>query len=98
MRRSIQAVAAITLLLAIVVGCTEAAMSGASVTLSNTECPVTGQPASRDVTTEWDGKTVGFCCSDCLPEWETLSDEQKAEKLASKPSDSGGAMHGHGHE
>ena len=98
MRKSIQAVTAITLLLAVVAGCTQPSAREANVVLTNTVCPITGQPASPDVTTEWDGKTVGFCCSDCLPEWETLSDEQKTDKLASKPSGSGSATHGQDHD
>lgn len=98
MRKTIQAVTAIALLLAIVAGCTESASSATSVTLANTQCPITGQAASPDVKTAWDGKTIGFCCSDCLPEWDKLRDEQKADKLATKPSSSGDAMHGHDHE
>lgn len=98
MRKSIQVVTATTLLLAVVAGCTKPSSNAADVTLANTQCPITGQPASSYATTEWDGRTIGFCCSDCLPEWESLSDEQKADKLASQPSGSGGAAHGHDHD
>ncbi|RCS47680.1 hypothetical protein DTL42_14270 [Bremerella cremea] len=37
--------------------------------------------------TEWNGTTVGFCCPDCLPKWDALSDEETTEKLASAGHD-----------
>ena len=51
----------------------------------NSKCPI--MPA-RDVspdtnlTREFKGKTVGFCCAGCPAEWDALSDEEKAAKLA----------------
>ena len=52
------------------------------VVLVNETCPLMGGDADPEVTTEWNGKTVGFCCAQCIPEWNELTDEQKAEKLA----------------
>ena len=31
---------------------------------------------------DWNGQTVGFCCPECIPEWNELSDDDKREKLA----------------
>lgn len=41
-----------------------------------------GGPIDEAVTVQWDGKTVAFCCADCIPAWNKLSDEEKAAKLA----------------
>lgn len=48
--------------------------------------------------TEFDGKTIGFCCPGCIEQWNALSDEQKAEKLSAAdkkdvPSDADQADH-----
>jgi len=58
-----------------------------SVTLANDVCPLMGGKAKESVTVEWNGKTVGFCCADCIPGWEELSDEEKATKLAEAQSE-----------
>ena len=50
--------------------------------LVNETCPLMGGDVDPEVTTEWNGETVGFCCAQCIPEWNELTDEQKAEKLA----------------
>lgn len=38
----------------------------------NSACPVTGEKISKDtkITTEYNGKTIGFCCSACKPAFE----------------------------
>ena len=41
-----------------------------------------GKVASDGGTVEWNGKLIGFCCPECKPTWEKLTDEQKTEKLA----------------
>jgi hypothetical protein len=59
------------------------------VTLVNAVCPMMGGKAKTTVTANWNGKTVGFCCPECIPEWEQLTGEEKASKLtaAEKPAD-----------
>jgi YHS domain-containing protein len=32
----------------------------------NKKCPITGEPVDPKVTYVYQGKTVGFCCSDCI--------------------------------
>ena len=48
----------------------------------NAKCPIMGGEAKGTVTTEWHGKTIGFCCPPCIPKWDALSEPQKAKKLA----------------
>ncbi|MBI1249408.1 hypothetical protein GC197_16405 [bacterium] len=81
-------------------GCAQSATEPAAdpvVMTVNHHCPIMGGEVTADGgKTEWNGKTIGFCCSDCAPKWEALSDEQKTEKLAA--ADEAGADHGdHSH-
>jgi hypothetical protein len=55
--------------------------TGTNVTLVNTVCPIMGGEAKSTVTTTWNGKTVGFCCPECIPEWDSLTAEEQSEKL-----------------
>ncbi len=32
----------------------------------NTKCPVTGEDVDAKITTVYEGKTIGFCCEDCV--------------------------------
>ena len=68
--------------------------------LANEVCPIMGGAAKPSVTATWQGKTIGFCCEECIPEWNSLTDEQKEAKLlaaaAEAKSDSAGdAEHEH---
>jgi hypothetical protein len=48
----------------------------------NAKCPMTGSPVDKSVTTRtFEGKTVGFCCGNCPPAWDKLSDAEKKAKL-----------------
>ena len=49
----------------------------------NKYCPIMGNAVTADGgTLAWNGKTIGFCCEGCKPEFEKLSDEDKTAKLA----------------
>lgn len=49
--------------------------------IANKICPMMGGKVDAEgETVQWDGKTVGFCCPDCLPEWNKLSDAEKQKK------------------
>lgn len=37
---------------------------------ANKECPVAGKPAKSSVTTQYEGKTVAFCCNGCKGKFE----------------------------
>ena len=70
-----------------------------TVTLANTVCPIMGEDVNKELTTTWNGKTIGFCCAECLPEWDKLSDDEKTDKLASAGKEAHGDHdHGDGHK
>lgn len=70
-----------------------------TVVLANTVCPIMGGDVNEELTTNWNGKTIGFCCKECLPEWDKLSDDEKSDKLASAGNESDGDHdHGDGHK
>lgn len=49
----------------------------------NVTCPIMGGKVTPDGgSTTWNDQLIGFCCDSCIPEWDELSDEQKAKKLA----------------
>lgn len=78
-------IAAIVLTVAGLCGCANNgnSESDANAAVINPNCPVrTGSSVSPGVTTEWDGKTVGFCCAGCRSAWEKKSDEEKRASLA----------------
>jgi hypothetical protein len=56
--------------------------SATQVAMVNATCPFTGEANDPAVTTQYKGKTVGFCCEGCVGKWNKLSDAEKAEKLA----------------
>lgn len=54
-----------------------------AVSTDNSNCPIMGHAVTAEGgSIEWNGKTIGFCCEGCKPEFEKLSDEDKTAKLA----------------
>lgn len=50
---------------------------------ANALCPMGREPVLESGgSTTWKGIEVGFCCARCLPMFEALSDEEKAQALA----------------
>ena len=56
----------------LLVGCTEQ---------TNTHCPIMGGKIDGKTSTDWNGKTVGFCCPPCVDEWAEMTDEERQEAL-----------------
>jgi hypothetical protein len=53
----------------------------------NDHCPMTGNkidPAKvpPELTRQYKGQTIGFCCAMCPPKWDKLTDADKDKKLA----------------
>ena len=48
----------------------------------NDECPMMGGAVEAGIEVDFKGKMVGFCCADCVPAWQGLSEEEKEAKLA----------------
>ena len=40
----------------------------------NATCPITGKPVQAGVTFVHQGKTIGFCCGDCLAKFKASPD------------------------
>ena len=90
---------------AVVCGCGESQPLLVSDTVAedaliNTICPIMGGEATEDVSVDWNGKKVGFCCPPCIEEWAELTEQEKVDKLASAKSKPHGdhdhAEHDHG--
>lgn len=49
----------------------------------NTVCPIAGKPLNpeKEITLNWEGKTIGFCCPNCEKKFEAMSTEEKTAKL-----------------
>jgi hypothetical protein len=70
----------------------------------NALCPIMGGKVDPDktpaeLTRQFQGQTVGFCCGGCPASWDRLTDEQKAAKLAklAPKADPAGAHAGQPH-
>ncbi|MCG8650502.1 MAG: hypothetical protein MI861_11765 [Pirellulales bacterium] len=51
------------------------------VSFANTQCPMMGGKPSAELTADYMGQTIGFCCDGCPQKWEGLSDDEKAERF-----------------
>jgi hypothetical protein len=61
-----------------------------TVSFANAKCPIMGGNPTGELTTDYQGMTIGFCCEGCPEKWAELSDEQQAEKFAKvRVSDTG---------
>lgn len=65
---------------------TPAAAPAAKVEYANFKCPIMGgaivaADVTKDLTREWKGLKVAFCCPACPGPWDKLTDAQKAAKL-----------------
>jgi hypothetical protein len=76
---------AAVLLIALAFGCSSepggSAEGGAA--FANANCPMMGDPVDPEgATVQFQGHTIGFCCDNCAPKFEQLSDTEKLAKLA----------------
>ena len=54
----------------------------AAAGIINETCPIMGDDVDPSLTVGYQGKKVGFCCDQCVSEWNDLSDAEKAARLA----------------
>ena len=54
----------------------------ANMAMANSKCPMKGAKVNPEMTAEWNGQKVGFCCAGCKSNWAKLSDADKQSKLA----------------
>lgn len=65
-------------------GCASSQKSETSAIPVNSVCPMMIEhpvPAEHATTVSYKGQTVGFCCADCVGEWERMSDTAKDKAL-----------------
>jgi len=59
--------------------------------LANTRCPIMGsvinaKTIAANLTRDYQGRKIGFCCGGCPTAWDKLNDEQKQAKLTATKS------------
>ncbi len=53
-----------------------------TITSVNQYCPVMLEdPVDPELTREWNGQKVGFCCEGCLKDWNAMTDAQKGDAV-----------------
>ena len=65
---------------------TQPSTSSQPAKFANVRCPIMGSPINPDkvpanLTREYKGQKVAFCCGGCPPAWDKLSDAEKDAKL-----------------
>ncbi len=53
----------------------------ANVTCPMMNSPIKPEKVTPELTRVYKGQKVAFCCAECLPEWDKLSDEKKDAAL-----------------
>ena len=81
MKKSSVCVAALVLSLAAAVGGCKKSNSASGPVAINANCPIMTQNAvsTKADTVEYNGVTIGFCCNECVDDWNGWTDEKKAE-------------------
>lgn len=70
-----------------------------TIQFANAKCPIMGGKPKAELTAQYKGKTIGFCCEGCPEKWAAFTEEEKAEKfdkVSHETADSG--MNHDGHE
>ncbi len=67
---------------------TSTSTTSKSAAMANTTCPVSSEALGKDAcTTTYDGKTIGFCCKNCMTKFNGMTDaEKKAKVTAATPT------------
>ncbi|CAG0979893.1 hypothetical protein PHYC_01708 [Phycisphaerales bacterium] len=55
--------------------------ASASPGVLNTKCPMAGETPNPNVTADYKGGKVAFCCKGCMTKWNGKSDAEKAALL-----------------
>ena len=63
----------------------------------NAKCPIMGGQVTEDGgRISWKDQTIGFCCPECIQEWEALPDDEKSTKLKSEEDATKNSIRGDG--
>jgi hypothetical protein len=72
-----------TATLALLAGCNSGAKKPDEIITVNDYCAVMNDdPVDPAHVTVYKGQKVGFCCSQCLPKWQAMTDAQRDAALA----------------
>ena len=88
--RTMITLAAACLACACITGChdsnkhAQATQPSAQVMASNEMCPISGKPVNPNVSSNYNGKVVHFCCGGCKGKFDAMSDADKAKMCAAK--------------
>lgn len=91
------------------VGCTQQPSTSPDSTASdasaetkatvNSNCPVMGSPVTDDGGRyDWNGKSVGFCCPECIDAFAEMSDDEKAAAIADADNSAADGANDHSHD
>lgn len=58
--------------------------TSASPSVMNTKCPFSSELVTEGITSDWNGKTVGFCCNGCKGKWDKLDDAKRTSMIQGK--------------
>lgn len=47
----------------------------------NQTCPILHASVDPDITVNYKGRLVGFCCSECIDDWARMGDDLKDRRL-----------------
>ena len=52
--------------------------SPAAMGMLNGTCPMSDEPVDPNVSVDYHGHKIGFCCEGCVGPWKKMSDQEKA--------------------
>lgn len=61
----------------------EKTASATSAGMINTKCPISGEDLDgKGPTVDYHGKTIGFCCNNCVKKFNAMDDATKEAKVS----------------
>lgn len=61
---------------------TQKTSDASAARVMNTTCPYSGESVDPAITSNYNGKTIGFCCNGCKAKFDGASAEKKKAMLA----------------
>ena len=98
MRSFLCSAAIVLLVTAAVVGCSQTSepivtptagdsVEATNVVFANAKCPIMGGKPKAELTANYKGETIGFCCDGCPEKWSARPAEQQAIAFAKVDSE-----------
>ncbi|MFO0832190.1 MAG: hypothetical protein U0637_10130 [Phycisphaerales bacterium] len=61
--------------------CHSTQKSAAAPGVMNSKCPFSGEAVDGNITCDYQGGKVAFCCAGCKGKWEKASDQARADMM-----------------